>query len=182
MPKTRPLQTRSLPRNKLLRNRPLLFLGLALLQLAVPIYLAQSWNTVMAEGDTFRFALKASVTPEIRHGRYVHLAPSEDHGPLYGQVSIGDTVYAVIDKSNGGMANVLEVRTEPPEVQAYIAAKVADVRGGEAYLTYPFADYCLSDEELDRLKIESLKNKMNYTVTVKVKKGSAVAERLNFNQ
>lgn len=80
------------------------------------------------------------------------------------------------------MANIIEVTPEPPVVSAYVAAKVVDIRGGEAYLAYPFNEYYLADEELERLKIESLKNKMNYTVTVKVKDGSAVAERLNFNQ
>lgn len=155
---------------------------LALVQLAVPIHLAQSWDTVLAEGETLRFALKATETPDIRHGRYAYLNLEEDHAPFREHIKRGDTVYAVLDKSKFGLAHVLEVRLTPPEGQTYIAAEVYDIRGGEAYISYPFALYYLSDEELHHLNVESIKDKMQYTVTVKIKDGKGVAEKLNFKE
>lgn len=167
---------------KLLGSKTLLFLVLALLQLAAPLYLAQSWNTVLTEGETFRFALKATEATELHHGQYAYLNLEADHAPFRDHIKRGDTVYAVLDKSKFGLARVLEVRQTPPEGQVYIAAEVYDIRGNEAYISYPFSVYYLSDEEKHHLKVESLKDQMQYTVTVKVKDGHAVAEKLNFKE
>lgn len=163
-------------------GKSVLFAVLALVQLAVPIYLAHSWNTVLTEGETFRFALKATEATELHRGQYAYLNPEADHAPCREHIKRGDTVYAVLDKTKFGLARVLEMRTTPPEGQAYIAAEVYDIRGGEAYVTYPFADYYLSDEEKHHLEVESLKDQMQYTVTVKVKDGHGVAEKLNFKE
>ncbi len=77
---------------------------------------------------------------------------------------------------------MLEVRLTPPIDQTYVKAKVYDIRGGEAYLEYPFARYYLTDEEVHHLEVEALKDKMQYTVTVKIKEGDGVAEKLNFRE
>lgn len=167
---------------KLLGNKTVLFLVLVLVQLAAPLYLAQSWNTVLTEGETFRFALKATEATELHHGQYAYLNLEADHAPFRDHIKRGDTVYAVLDKSKFGLARVLEVRQTPPEGQVYIAAEVYDIRGNEAYISYPFSVYYLSDEEKHHLKVESLKDQMQYTVTVKVKDGHAVAEKLNFKE
>lgn len=175
-------QKNRLTSRNLLGSKTILFCVLALLQLAVPLYLAQSWNTVLNEGETFRFALKATEATEIRHGQYAYLNPEADHAPFRENIKRGDTVYAVMDKSKFGLARVLEIRATPPEGQAYITAEVYDVRGREAYVSYPFSVYYLSDEEKHHLEVESLKDQMQYTVTVKVKDGHAVAEKLNFKE
>ena len=172
----------TLTNNSVLRSRTVLFVALALLQLAIPFYLAGSYNSVLTEGDTYRFALKATKATDIRHGSYAYLNIEEDHGPYRSHMKRGDTVYAILDKSKLGLARVIEVRSTVPEGHDYITAEVYDIRGGEAYLTYPFSLYYLNDEDRRHLEIESLKDKMQYTVTVKVKDGKAVAEKLNFNE
>ena len=168
--------------NSILRSKTVLFAALALLQLAVPLYLAGSYNSVLSDGETYRFALKATEATSIRHGSYTYLNIEEDHAPYRSHIKRGDTVYAVLDKSKLGLARVIEVRSAVPEDQSYITAEVYDIRGNEAYLTYPFSLYYLNDEERQHLEIESLKDRMQYTVTVKVKDGKAVAEKLNFQE
>lgn len=165
-----------------LRSKTVLFVMLALIQLAVPLYLAQSYNSVLSEGEMYRFALKATEATTIRHGSYAYLNVEEDHGPYRSHIKRGDTVYAILDKSKLGLARVIEVRATVPEGHDYITAEVYDIRGSEAYLTYPFSLYYLSSEDRRHLEIESLKDKMQYTVTVKIKDGKAVAEKLNFNE
>ena len=172
----------ALTENSVLRSKTVLFAVLALLQLAVPLYLAQSYSSVLSEGDTYRFALKATEAASIRHGSYAYLNVEEDHGPYRSHIKRGDTVYAILDKSKLGLARIIEVRATVPEGHDYITAEVYDIRGGEAYLTYPFSLYYLDDEDRRHLEIESLKDKMQYTVTVKVKDVKAVAEKLNFNE
>ncbi|MBQ1248970.1 MAG: GDYXXLXY domain-containing protein [Selenomonadales bacterium] len=172
----------TLTENSILRSKTVLFIALALLQLAVPLYLAGAYNSVLTEGDTYRFALKATEATDIRHGSYAYLNIEEDHGPYRSHMKRGDTVYAILDKSKLGLARVIEVRASVPEGHDYITAEVYDIRGGEAYLTYPFSLYYLDDEDRRHLEVESLKDKMQYTVTVKVKDGKAVAEKLNFNE
>lgn len=169
-------------KTELLGSKTVLFLILVLVQLAAPLYIAQSWNTVLNEGETFRFALKATEATELRHGQYAYLNLEADHAPFREHIKRGDTVYAVLDKSKYGLARILEVRATPPEGQAYIAAEVYDIRSNEAYVSYPFSLYYLTDEEKHHLEVESLKDQMQYTVTVKVKDGRAVAEKLNFKE
>ena len=180
MKKLSPIQM--LTDHSILRSKTVLFAALALLQLAVPLYLAQSWNRVLTEGDTYRFALKATEATTIRHGSYAYLNIEEDHGPYRSHIKRGDTVYAILDKSKHGLARVIEVRATVPEGHDYITAEVYDIRGSEAYLTYPFSLYYLTDEDRRHLEIESLKDRMQYTVTVKIKDGKAVAEKLNFQE
>lgn len=172
----------ALTKSSILRSKTVLFIALALLQLAVPFYLAGTWNSVLTEGDSYRFALKATQATDIRHGSYAYLNIEEDHGPYRSHMKRGDTVYAILDKSKLGLARVIEVRSTVPEGHDYVTAEVYDIRGSEAYLTYPFSLYYLNEEDRKHLEIESLKDRMQYTVTVKVKDGKAVAEKLNFNE
>lgn len=137
---------------------------------------------MLSEGETFRFALKATEATELRYGQYAYLNLEADHAPFREHIKRGDTVYAVLDKSKFGLARVLEVRATPPEGASYITAEVYDIRSGEAYISYPFSVYYLSDEEKHHLEVESLKDQMQYTVTVKVKDGHGVAEKLNFKE
>jgi uncharacterized membrane-anchored protein len=169
------------------RIRVLIFILVALAQLAVPAMLAWERIQTLAHGRVWKFKT-APIDPEdaIR-GRYVGLRFAAESFPAPApaksdQIEAGSTVYVVLKEDANGFAQVDHV--SPTELKGDNVVKARSGYSSEdtQKIWFPFDTYWLTEKSAPAAETayreNSRRGKENAYVTVRVRDGDAALEQL----
>lgn len=126
-----------------------LFIGVALLQAAVPLFMAWRWENILQTGQRFYWQT-APVDPyDAFKGRYVHLGFKDTQVPILdnGISGFGQKAYAIVEQNTEGQAFISGVTAQRPEQGDYI--KVVVYRNHEqdkAHVVLPFTRYYVPED------------------------------------
>ena len=162
-----------------------IFIILAIIQLAVPLYMGWRWENILQTGRQYTW-VTAPVDPyDALRGRYVDLRFKEMNGPILdnAQLNYGQTAYAMIAEDQNGYAFISGIsasRPEGGEGDSYIKIRVSYVQDGNvAHFVLPFKRYYMR-EDLAPIAEQAYRNTAgkSATVLVRVKDGYGVMEEL----
>ncbi len=161
-----------------------LFLGVCLAQIITPLSMITKRESVLKNGEQFKFKT-APVDPyDAFRGRYVALRIAEDTIPVSRGVRLtsDQTVYARITNDEQGFAKLADVTLSMPRGVPYIQAKVQYVSGDKVRLDLPFDRYYMEEKSAptaERVYREyNMRDKQDAYVLVRIKDGFAVIESL----
>ena len=167
--------------NKLLFR---VFIVLAIIQLAVPLYMVWRWENILQTGKQYTW-VTAPIDPyDALRGRYVDLQFKEMTGPILGnlQLNAGQTAYAIIAEEQNGYAFISGISAYPPEGEgnSYVKIKISYVLDDNmAHFVLPFKRYYMQ-EDLAPMAEQAYRKSAgrSATVLVRVKDGYGVVEEL----
>jgi uncharacterized membrane-anchored protein len=162
-----------------------LFCCLAVLQVAVPIFLFVRHQSVLRTGRQFRFAARPVDPYDAFRGRYVALGFEQDRTVVPGNTNLkrGQKVYISIKEDGRGFAEIAGISHGRPAEGDYVQARVSHARGEEVHIRFPFTRY-YTEEKLAS-GAESAYQKHSGAgagdtyVTVRIKSGYAAIEELH---
>ena len=165
--------------NKLLFR---IFIILAIVQLAVPLYMVWHWEDILQNGKQYTW-VTAPVDPyDALRGRYVDLRFKEMTGPILGneQLNSNQTAYAMILEDQNGNAFISGISAYRPEGNAYIKIKISYVQNENiAHFVLPFKRYYIQEDLAPIAEQAYLKNAgTEAKVLVRVKDGYGAVEEL----
>lgn len=121
-----------------------LFLALALIQMAVPVWMIVEREQILHQGEIYRFKT-APVDPyDLFQGRYVALRFESDRVPVNISVEEKQWVYVTL-KQQQGFAEWGQVSLEKPDAP-YLYVKLDWVSSDKARLDLPFDRYYMNEE------------------------------------
>lgn len=134
-----------------MKNKKLLlalFIGVAVLQVAVPLYMAWHWENILTTGQRFLWQT-APVDPyDAFKGRYIELRFTEMRGTVIGSdaLAAGQTAYAVISENSAGRAYIKEITLHKPDKGDYVKVRAYPGSGNIAHVVLPFSRYYLPED------------------------------------
>lgn len=159
----------------------ILFAILAVIQLAVPLYMVWRWEDILQTGHSYQW-LTAPVDPyDALRGRYVDLWFKEVKGPVAGgeDLHYGQTVYATIGVGANGYAYISAVSATKPENGDYVEARAGYRNGGLVNITLPFKRYYMREDLAPAAEQAYRKSAgKDGRVSVRIKNGMGVVEQL----
>lgn len=168
-------------KNRLIIN---LFFCAALIQIVTPLSMIIKRESVLKNGEQFKFKT-APVDPyDAFRGRYIALEIEKDRVPSPQGVTLshGQIVYALIAIDEQGFAEFTTATTSRPRAVSYIQTKVRYVSNGNVHLDLPIDRYYMEEKAApvaERIyRQHSRQNKQDAYVLVRVKDGFAVIEAL----
>lgn len=180
----------------MIRARPLvLFLLLALVQLAVPAQMIHKLQDTLSQGVQYRFRTAPVDPADPFRGHYVALSFEAERMAMdtdaHPWLRHGLRVYAPIETGADGYARLIALRQSPPERGDYLRLRVAQVYSQEVRLMLPFDRYYMDETlapEAERAYWDSIQRQRRAGeaappppqtyVTVRVRDGHAVLEEL----
>lgn len=159
-----------------------LFIGLAMMQLAAPLYMIWHWEDVLQNGRQYHW-VTAPVDPyDALRGRYVDLGFKERKiDPQGGETfKRGQTAYAMIAENEKGYAVVTGISSLRPEGNSYVKIKVSYVQqDGSVHFVLPFKRYYMQEDMAPAAETAYRKNaEKDGIVVVRIKDGYGVLEEL----
>ncbi|MDF2874860.1 MAG: hypothetical protein K0R22_1543 [Sporomusa sp.] len=158
-----------------------LFIGVALLQATVPLYMAWRWENILQTGRQFYWQTAPVDPADAFKGRYVELRFKEDTGPIIDQNNLlmGQLVYASIAENAAGKAYISGVSVNRPEQGPYVKVRAYANGQNTAHVTLPFTRYYLP-EELAPAAEGAYRESAGKTgvAAVRIKDGYGVVEQL----
>lgn len=133
-----------------MKNKKLLigvFVAVAVLQAAMPLYMAWRWEDILATGQRFYWQT-APVDPyDAFKGRYVAMQFEENTAPVADieELKFGKKAYAIIEENAEGKAFISAVTAKRPEQGAYVTAKIYRNGDGMAHVVLPFTRYYMNE-------------------------------------
>lgn len=141
-------------------RKPLLFLGIALAQLAVPAWMIASRERVLSQGEVFKFKTAPIDPRDPFRGEYVRLDFEAERGswPVArpDDIQTGEqSAYAILGIDSAGFARITALVDQAPSTGAYLAVDYS-TWGNESVerVQLPFDRFYL--EEGDGAKTEEL--------------------------
>jgi hypothetical protein len=161
------------------------FLLLALVQLAIPAWMVVHHEDVLQNGEIWRFRTRLDDGHDTFRGRYLRLILVEDFAPM----PPGETlqrfqeVYAVLETGADGYARIGRLTaTEPAAGESYVTATVRSVAESGVGLGFPFTSFYLEEDlvpDMDKaLRLLDEDNLPDVWAAVRVADGYAVVEEL----
>jgi uncharacterized membrane-anchored protein len=165
--------------------RGMVFLGICLLQLAVPAGWLVMHEAALSRGEVFRFQCAPVDPVDALRGRYVQLGFEEQFAPIAPDtdVAVGDDLFVRIETGPDGLARLGEGSATAPD-GAYVKARVIRLRnGGDAAVSLPFDRYYMDERkapETEQAYRDGVASGASGTfVTVRVLGGTTVIEALH---
>lgn len=166
------------------QNRKLfyLFLSLAIIQLAAPLYMIWHWEDVLQNGRQYIW-VTAPIDPyDALRGRYVDLRFKEMQGPIQegAKLITGETAYAMIAEDEKGYAFISHITNLRPEGNSYVKIKEFYVDNDHVvHFVLPFKRYYMQEDlapEAEKAYRENAGKEC--VVSVRIKDGYGVLEEL----
>ncbi|MBK9176483.1 MAG: GDYXXLXY domain-containing protein [Flavobacteriales bacterium] len=112
-------------------KKPIFFLGIALAQLAVPVWMVVGHERVLREGEVFKFRTAPIDPRDPFRGEYVRLDFEAEQGSWAvarpDDISTGEQkAYAVLARDSAGFAWIPALVAEPPANGAFVEAEYLD--------------------------------------------------------
>lgn len=160
------------------------FLCLASIQIITPLSMITKRESVLKNGEQFKFKTAPFDPYDAFRGRYVALRIEEDKAlsPQGMSLNAGQMVYVPIAVDEQGFAKLVTVTTSRPRGVSYIQTKVRYISSGNVYLNLPIDRYYMEEkaapvaEKIYRQ--HSRRDKQDAYVLVRVKDGFVVIEAL----
>ena len=159
--------------------RLVIFLVLALAQLAVPASLIWKRERTLRQGSVWKFRTAPVDPVDAFRGRYVALefdAESHEVTPP-ANAEYGQTVFVTMRRDPEGFAEIDQVNSSPPAGDDFIEA---ELRG--KIVSLPFDKYWVTERDAPAAEAayfaQSRRDKRNAFVTVRVFRGDAALEQL----
>ena len=160
-------------------SRLIVFVLLALAQLAVPGSLIWKRQHTLRQGSVWKFRT-APVDPiDVFRGRYVALqfeVETQQVSPPNGNRS-GDTVFITLKANADGFAEIDQISTTKPSGDDFMAAELS----GKT-ISLPFDKYWVTERDASAAETAyrnlSRRDKQNAFVTVRIFRGDAALEQL----
>ena len=173
--------------NKLLIHKIIFGIVMAI-YLIVPIVMISRYETVLADGNVFRFRAMPVDPYDSFRGRYVVLRFKEAEVPIESctdSLLAGDDVYVSLFKNDSGFAIVRNVNKTGSLNDDYFKATVKYVYSDNISLEFPFQRYYMN-EELAPLAEKALRNNVwsgsdEVYTDVRIINGTAVIEEIYIN-
>ena len=159
--------------------RLIVFLLVALAQLAVPASLIWKREQTLRHGTVWKFRTAPVDPVDAFRGRYVALQFEIETVPILppDNASSGQTVFVTFRQAADGIADIDQVSTMPPARDDYIEAKLA----GKT-IALPFDKYWVTERDAPAAETAyrdlSQRDKRSAFVTVRVFRGDAGIEQL----
>lgn len=158
-----------------------IFVVLAVIQLAVPLYMVWRWDDILQNGQRYIW-VTAPIDPyDAFRGRYVALQFKENAAPILGSavLNYGQTAYAIIGEDEKGYAFISGISDLRPEGNSYVKVSVYYVQDNIVHFTLPFKQYYMQEEMAPAAENVYRKNAgKEATVSVRIKNGYGVIEQL----
>ncbi|MFC1576842.1 GDYXXLXY domain-containing protein [Candidatus Omnitrophota bacterium] len=160
------------------------FLCVSLLQIVTPLSMIAKRESVLKNGEQFKFKTVPVDPFDAFRGRYVALRIEEEKAsiPEGSKLDHGQTVYALINVDGQGFANLGAVSTGKPRGKPYIQAKVKYISGGKAHLDLLIDRYYMEEgaaPKAEKIYLQhARRSKRNAYIIVRIKDGFAVVESL----
>lgn len=158
-----------------------IFVVIAIIQLAVPLYMVWRWEDILQNGQQYTW-VTAPVDPyDAFRGRYVDLRFQEAAAPIVGNaiLNYGQTAYAIIEKDQKGYAFISGVSDLRPEGNSYVKINVSYVHENIVHFELPFKRYYMQEELAPKAEDAYRQNAgTEATVSVRIKNGYGVIEQL----
>jgi len=161
-----------------------LFMGLILVQIAVPISMIVKREITLQQGTTVLFKT-APVDPyDAFRGRYVALRVAVDpvRTPPGATLTYGQKVYAHLSLDENGFAQVSQITTERPRGRVYIGATVGNASGPTVSLFFPIDRYYMNERTAPRAerlaRDQRQRTQKDAYISVKIKDGFAIVDGL----
>jgi uncharacterized membrane-anchored protein len=143
-----------------MRLKPVLFIAVAIAQLAVPAWMIMSRERVLRDGEAFKFRTAPIDPRDPFRGEYVHLDFDAENGAWAVMDTSGNSAgeqdaFALLSRDSAGYARIAALLTEPPAEGAFV--RVQYYSWGEDSITQvslPFDRFYL--EEGDGPRTEKL--------------------------
>lgn len=161
-----------------MKHKQILFIVLALLQIAVPLCIAWQWENVLTTGELYRFRTAPLDPADALRGRYLYLNFKQMKAPAQEDVKNGMEAYACLGVDQKGYAEILQVVAEKPTDKAYIRVIIDAAYEKQAYFQLPFRSYYINETKALQLEKQYKKNASHAAALVRVKNGYAVLESL----
>lgn len=169
-----------------MRNRLIigLFFCVAFVQIITPLSMITRRESVLKNGEQFKFKT-APVDPyDAFRGRYVALRIKEDNvkAPQALRLNPDQSVYALIAVDEQGFGKFTTLTINKPRGVPYIRAKVGYVSGDKVHLDLPIDRYYMEEKAApvaERIYRQHIRqDKLDAYVLVRIKDGFAVIEAL----
>lgn len=165
----------------------IIFIGMVIIQLAVPGFIIQDYQNTLREGQQFKFKA-APVDPyDAFMGRYLNINIEEQRVQVEDMQKYqpGRTVYAELENNAQGFAEISGLSFNRPENKTYFKTKIAYLedyssRLGSVMLQIPFSRYYMPEDQAMEAEKElntRFRDRINDVyVTVRIHDGKAVME------
>jgi len=161
-----------------------LFVGLIVLQIALPVSMIAKRESTLKNGIAFRFKT-APVDPyDAFRGRYVALRVEVNkiNRPEGMDLKYGQKVFAQLFVNEKGYAQISQIATQKPRGSDYLIATVGYSSTNEVSLNLPIDRYYMEEKAAPRAeqiyRDHSRRDKQDAYVIVRIKDGFAVIEGL----
>lgn len=158
-----------------------LFIVVAIIQLAVPLYMVWRWEDILKTGQQYTW-VTAPVDPyDAFRGRYVDLRFKENSTPIVDNAiwDYGQTAYALIQKDQNGYAFISGISALRPEGNSYVKVNVSYVENHIVHFELPFKRYYMQEELAPEAEDAYRSNVgTEATVSIRMKNGYGVIEQL----
>lgn len=134
-----------------MKNKALLlalFIAVALVQAAAPLYMAWRWENILQTGRQFYWQTVPIDPYNAFKGRYVALRFKENTGPIIDNTDIASErmLYAVIAENDAGQAYISGITANRPAQGDYVKVKAYRKDKNTAYVILPFTRYYLPED------------------------------------
>jgi len=159
-----------------------LFITVAVLQVAMPLYMAWRWEDVLQTGRQFYWQT-APVDPyDAFKGRYVELRFKENSAPISDntELTAEQMVYASVAENMEGNAYISGVSVTCPETGYYVKAKAYGNGRNTVHVSLPFTRYYLPEDLAPAAEAAYRESagKQTSVAVVRIKDGYGVIEQL----
>ncbi|AHF08499.1 GDYXXLXY domain-containing protein [Desulfitobacterium metallireducens] len=167
----------------------IIFIGMVILQLAVPISMIQDHQSILQQGQQYKFKA-APVDPyDAFMGRYLNIDIEEQRVPVEDiqKYPPGRTVYATLENNAQGYVEVSSISFNHPANEAYFKTKIAfteelNSQSGNVVLKIPFSRYYMPEDQAlnaeKELNTRFMERINDVYITVRIHNGKAVMERV----
>lgn len=157
-----------------------LFIVVAVLQLAVPLYMAWRWEDILQTGHRFYWQIGPVDPYDAFKGRYMELRFKENSAPGNTELASGQMVFAIIAENAEGQAYISKVSTTRPETGYYVKATVYAQGNNTLHVSLPFTRYYLPEELAPAAEAAYRESagKQTGMAAVRIKDGYGVVEQL----
>ncbi len=158
-----------------------LFIVVAGLQVAVPLYMAWRWEDVLNTGQRFLWQT-APVDPyDAFKGRFIELRFKETSGPVSDPAGLpaGQAVYAIVAVNAAGNAYIKEVSGHKPATGTYLKVRAYTDNRNNAHVVLPFSRFYLPEDIAPAAETAYRDQKgKNGVAAIRIKDGYGVVEQL----
>ncbi|MEL6254583.1 MAG: GDYXXLXY domain-containing protein [Bacteroidota bacterium] len=165
--------------------RNIAFILTMILYAAFPLQMISGYESVLSEGEVFRFQPRPIDPYNPFKGRYVFLQyenPKIDFENAREEFEYGTSAYITLAKDSSGLAIPNEIFPTAPENRNYLRVEINYITDKEVGFRYPFDEYYMNEEMAPKAEEAVRKfsewGKEEVYVDVRIKEGMAVIEQL----